>query len=150
MSTAVIDRRVFYQKVNLMRMKLYFIALISFLAIDSLWLGLVAPKFYRSQIGHLMAETPNLFVAGIFYLLFVVGLVLFVIEPGMGNPSFGNAVLRGAFFGLVTYATYDLTNQATVTGWPVLLTIVDLLWGTFLSAVVTGIAVWAGKRLKST
>jgi uncharacterized membrane protein len=133
-----------------MKLKLYFIALISFLAIDALWLGLVAPKFYRSQIGHLMAETPNLFVAGIFYLLFIAGLVLFVIEPGLENPSFGNMVLRGAFFGLVTYATYDLTNQATLTDWPVLLTIVDLLWGTFLSAVVTGISIWAGKRRKST
>jgi len=133
-----------------MRMKLYFIALISFLAIDSLWLGLVAPKFYRSQIGHLMAETPNLFVAGIFYLLFIAGLVLFVIEPGLENPSFGNAVLRGTLFGLVTYATYDLTNQATLTDWPILVTVVDMFWGMSLSAAVTGIAVWAGKRLKST
>jgi uncharacterized membrane protein len=141
---------VFYQKVNLMRLKLYFIALISFLAVDSMWLGLVAPKFYRSQIGHLMAETPNLFSAGIFYLLFIFGLLLFVIEPGVANPSFGNAVLRGALFGLVTYATYDLTNQATLAGWPVFVTVVDLFWGTFLSATVTGIALWAGKRLKST
>jgi uncharacterized membrane protein len=133
-----------------MRLKLYLIALISFLAIDSLWLGLVAPKFYRSQIGHLMADAPNLFPAGIFYLLFIFGLVLFVIEPGLANPSFANAVLRGALFGLVTYATYDLTNQATLAGWPVLVTVVDLLWGTFLSAVVTCISVWAGKRLKST
>lgn len=133
-----------------MRLKLYFIALFSFLAIDSLWLGLVAPKFYRSQIGHLMADTPNLFIAGVFYLLFIFGLLVFVIEPGLENPSFGNAVLRGASFGLVTYATYDLTNQATLVGWPVLLTVVDLLWGITLTAMVTGISIWAGKCLKST
>lgn len=133
-----------------MRLKLYFIALISFLAIDSLWLGLVAPKFYRSQIGHLMAEAPNLFPAGIFYLLFIFGLIVFVIEPAVQNSSLGNAILRGALFGLVTYATYDLTNQATLAGWPILVTVVDMLWGVCLSAAVTGIAVWAGKRLKST
>jgi uncharacterized membrane protein len=129
-----------------MRLKLYFITLITFLAIDSVWLGLVAPKFYASQIGFLMAETPNFVAAGIFYLLFIVGLVTFVVEPGLKNASLGNAVARGALFGLVTYATYDLTNLATLAGWPVLLTVVDMSWGTILSAVVTLVSVWAGKR----
>jgi uncharacterized membrane protein len=133
-----------------MKLKLYFSALISFLAIDSIWLVLVAPNFYRDQIGHLMAEQPNLIAAGIFYLLFPAGLLAFVITPGLQNPSLQNALFRGAFFGLVTYATYDLTNLATLAGWPLLLTVVDLMWGACLSAAVTWVTIWVGKRTKST
>lgn len=129
-----------------MKLKLYFITLLAFLAIDSLWLGFVAPSFYRSQIGYIMAENPNLIVAGLFYLLFVFGMVIFVVEPGVREGNLSRAVLRGALFGLVTYATYDLTNLATLEGWPVLATVVDLAWGTILSAAVTLVSVWAGKR----
>jgi uncharacterized membrane protein len=133
-----------------MKVKLYLIALLFFLAIDSLWLGFVAPNFYRAQIGHLMAEQTNLVAAGIFYLLFIAGLLIFVIQPGLQNPSLWRVVARGSFFGLVTYATYDLTNLATLEAWPLLLTVVDLLWGMALSASVTLLTVWAAKRLKST
>lgn len=130
-----------------MKLKLYFLTLIIFLAIDSLWLGLVAPKFYESQIGYIMADDPNILAAGVFYLLFIVGMVVFVVEPGINGDSLPQAVLRGALFGLVTYATYDLTNLATLEGWPILVTIVDLMWGTALCATVTLVSVWAGKRL---
>ncbi len=129
-----------------MKLKLYFITLIAFLAIDSLWLGLVAPSFYRSQIGHLMRDSPNFLAAGLFYLLFVYGMVFFAVEPGVRGHSLWQAALRGALFGLVTYATYDLTNHATLTDWPVLMTVVDMAWGTFLSAAVTLVSVWAGTR----
>lgn len=129
-----------------MKLKLYFITLIAFLAIDSLWLGLVAPSFYSSQIGYIMAETPNFLAAGLFYLLFIFGMVMFIVEPGVREQTLMQAVTRGALFGLVTYATYDLTNLATLEGWPVLVTVVDLAWGTFLSGAVTLISVWAGKR----
>lgn len=130
-----------------MKVKLYILTLITFLAIDSLWLGFVAPKFYQSQIGYIMTDTPNFPAAGIFYLLFIVGLVVFVVEPGVHGNSLLQAVSRGALFGLVTYATYDLTNLATLEGWPILVTIVDLIWGTILCATVTLVSVWAGKRL---
>lgn len=129
-----------------MKLKLYFITLIAFLGIDSLWLGLVAPSFYRSQIGYIMAENPNFLAAGLFYLLFIFGMVIFIVEPGVREQTLMQAVTRGALFGLVTYATYDLTNLATLEGWPVLVTVVDLVWGTFLSAAVTLVSVWAGKR----
>ncbi len=129
-----------------MKLKLYIITLIAFLGIDSLWLGLVAPSFYQSQIGYIMAENPNLIAAGLFYLLFVFGMVVFVVEPGVREGKLPRAVLCGALFGLVTYATYDLTNLATLEGWPVLVTVVDLAWGTILSAAVTLVSVWAGKR----
>ncbi len=129
-----------------MKLKLYLLTLVIFLAIDSLWLGFVAPKFYESQIGYIMTDVPNFLAAGIFYLLFIVGMVVFVVEPGVRGDSILQAVLRGALFGLVTYATYDLTNLATLAGWPVLVTVVDLIWGTALSAAVTLVSVWAGKR----
>lgn len=129
-----------------MKLKLYLITFLAFLAIDSLWLGLVAPSFYRSQIGYIMAETPNYFAAGLFYLVFIFGMVVFIVEPGVREGTLIQSVSRGALFGLVTYATYDLTNLATLEGWPVLLTVVDLTWGTVLSAAVTLVSVWAGRR----
>ncbi len=93
-----------------------------------------------------MAETPNFFAAGLFYLVFIFGMVVFIVEPGVREGTLMQSVSRGALFGLVTYATYDLTNLATLEGWPVLLTVVDLTWGTVLSAAVTLVSVWAGKR----
>ena len=130
-----------------MNLKLYLITFIAFLAIDSLWLGLVAPSFYQSQIGYIMAESPDLLAAGLFYLLFIFGMVVFVVGPGVREGTLMQAVARGALFGLVTYATYDLTNLATLEGWPILVTIVDLAWGTFLSAAVTLVSVWVGRKL---
>lgn len=129
-----------------MKLKLYLITFLAFLAIDSLWLGLVAPSFYKSQIGYIMAENPNFLAAGLFYLLFIFGMVVFIVEPGVREQTLMQAVARGALFGLVTYATYDLTNLATLEGWPILVTVVDLIWGTVLSAAVTLVSVWAGKR----
>ncbi|MEC9485454.1 MAG: DUF2177 family protein [Candidatus Izemoplasma sp.] len=115
--------------------KLYLISFIVFLAIDAIWLGLVAPKFYKSQIGHLMTETPNFIAALIFYLIFVVGIVYFVLMPNIdGNLS--GVIISGMLFGFITYATYDLTNLATLKDWPILVTVVDLAWGTFLSTSV--------------
>lgn len=130
-----------------MTLKLYFLTLVVFLGIDAIWLGLVAPKFYRTQIGHLMADKANLLAALIFYLLFIAVLVYFVVAPGMSMPM-REVILRGALFGLVTYATYDLTNLATLRNWPVLVTVVDLLWGTFLSAATSALAVWLAGVLK--
>lgn len=128
-----------------MTLNLYLITLVVFLGIDSVWLGLVAPKFYRSQIGHLMAEKANLAVAGLFYLLFVGALVYFVVAPAVQSGEMRDALLRGALFGLVTYATYDLTNHATLRGWPIAVTVVDMAWGTFLTAATSGLSVWAAR-----
>ena len=129
-----------------MKIKLYLVIFFAFLGIDSLWLGLVAPSFYKSQIGFIMAENPNFLAAGLFYLLFIFGMVIFIVEPGVREQTLMQAVARGALFGLVTYATYDLTNLATLQGWPILVTVVDLIWGTVLSAAVTLVSVWVGKR----
>jgi len=129
-----------------MFIKLYAIALPVFFAIDMIWLGLVANNFYKSQIGFLMKPDINWTAAIIFYLLFIVGLVLFVIAPAVEKGSWVYALLFGALFGLITYATYDLTNLATLKDWPILVTIVDLAWGATLGALVSVITYFiAGK-----
>jgi uncharacterized membrane protein len=117
-------------------MKMYLIAFIVFLAIDSVWLGLIATKFYKNNIGHLMADKPNFIAAGIFYLIFIVGVVFFTYN-GIVEQDFGKALLAGAVFGFMTYATYDLTNLATLKDWPIIVTVVDLAWGTFLASAMT-------------
>jgi uncharacterized membrane protein len=127
--------------------KPYFITLIAFLAIDMVWLGLVARTFYRNYLGFLMTPTTNWIAAGLFYLLFILGILVFVVVPGLQNNLLKATLLRAALFGLVTYATYDLTNLATVKNWPVLITVIDMAWGTILSVVVSFIGFMVGKRL---
>jgi uncharacterized membrane protein len=120
-----------------MFIKLFFTALVVFFAIDMVWLVLVAKNFYREQIGFLMKPDVNWTAAIIFYLLFIAGLVTFVISPAILKNSWVHALLFGALFGLITYATYDLTNLATLKDWPVLVTLVDLAWGMVVSASVS-------------
>jgi uncharacterized membrane protein len=120
-----------------MFIKLFLIALPVFFAIDLVWLGLIAKKFYNQHLGFLMRPDVGWFAAIVFYLLFISGLVTFVITPAVEKHSLMNAVLFGAFFGLVTYSTYDLTNLATLKDWPLLVTVVDLVWGMVLSASVS-------------
>ena len=122
-----------------MFIKLFLIALPVFFVIDIIWLVLVARKFYNNQIGFLMRPDVNWYAAIIFYLLFISGLVVFVITPALEKHSLVHALLFGALFGLITYATYDLTNLATLKGWPITVTIVDLIWGMVLSASVSAI-----------
>jgi len=128
-------------------LKLYLVTTIAFFAIDMVWLGLVARTFYRKYLGFLMAPSPNWLAAIIFYLLFIVGILVFVVLPGLEDNSFKTTLLRAALFGLITYATYDLTNLATVKDWPVLITVVDMAWGTVLSVAVSSISFWLGKWL---
>ncbi len=120
-----------------MFVKLYLIALPVFFAIDMVWLVLVARNFYQKHIGFLMKPDVGWVAAGIFYLLFIAGLVTFVITAAVEKHSWVHAVLFGAFFGLITYATYVLTNLATLKDWPLLVTVVDLIWGMVLSASVS-------------
>ena len=120
-----------------MFIKLYAIALPVFLVIDMVWLTLVAKNFYAKNIGYLMAKNPNLWAALIFYLIFIAALIFFVINPALDKKMWTHALLAGLFFGLVTYATYDLTNLATIKDWPLIVTIVDLIWGMFVSAAVS-------------
>jgi len=113
----------------------YGIALVIFLAIDMVWLTLIAKSLYAQHLGYLMAPKAKLIAAFIFYLLFVVGLQFFVLNPALAAGSWKTALFAGMFFGLVTYATYDLTNLATIKDWPVLITAIDLVWGSFVSGI---------------
>ena len=117
-------------------LKLYVATFVAFLAIDMVWLGLVARTFYRKYIGFIMAPSPNWLAAIIFYLLFIVGILVLVVLPGLELGSLKTTLLRGAIFGLVAYATYDLTNLATLKDWPLIVTVVDMIWGTVLSTAV--------------
>jgi uncharacterized membrane protein len=132
---------------NLLTLKLALIALPVFFAIDMLWLGVIARQFYRDQLGALLRSEFNWWAAIAFYLLFIVALVYFVIAPALKNGSLSEALFRGAFFGLVTYATYDLTNLATLKNWPLLLTGIDMLWGMILAASVAGITYTLASRI---
>ena len=128
-------------------LKLYCATLVAFLVLDMVWLGLVARSFYRTYLGFLMASHPNWLSAAIFYLLFIVGILFFVVIPGLEADSLRRTIVRAALFGLITYATYDLTNLATVKDWPVVVTIVDMIWGTVLSVAMSYISFMAGKWL---
>lgn len=121
-------------------LKAYLVSFVIFLVIDAVWLTLVAPKFYKSQIGHLMSDTPNLIAALIFYLIFIFGIVYFVLQPALETRDFTKLIISAVLFGFITYATYDLTNLATLKDWPIKVTIVDLIWGTSLSSIVSILA----------
>ena len=127
-------------------LKHYLIALVVFTLIDLIWLMFISKKLYQSKIGHLMAEKPNLVAAAIFYLLFIAAMVFFVINPAVDRQSVRYALMAGAFFGLVTYATYDLTNLATLRDWPVSMTVIDLIWGTFITSTTSAITTWVSGR----
>jgi uncharacterized membrane protein len=120
-----------------MFIKLYLVATSAFFAIDMIWLGLVAKGFYNNQIGSLLKTKVDWIPAIIFYLLFVVGLVVFVITPALDKRLWSHALFYGALFGLITYATYDLTNLATLKNWPLTVTVVDLIWGMVVSSSVS-------------
>jgi len=123
---------------------LYLLTVPVFFIIDVIWLGFVASNFYKSQIGHLMGDV-NWIAAVVFYLVYIVGILIFAVIPGIEASSWQKALLWGALFGFFTYATYDFTNLATLKDWPYLVVFVDILWGTVLSGTVAVCAYWLGK-----
>jgi len=113
---------------------------IIFLAVDLLWLGFIAKDLYGKSLAHIMAPKVNWMAALLFYAIFVFGLWVFVIQPALIHQNWLELIGKAALFGLVTYATYDLTNLATAKDWPLLITIIDLMWGTTLSIVVSSLS----------
>jgi len=128
-------------------LKLYAVALPVFLVIDMIWLGVVARSFYQGQMGHLMRAHVNWAAAIVFYLLFVAGIVVLAVWPAVERQSLAHALVLGALLGLVTYAAYDLTNLATLEGFPLTVALVDLAWGTVLCAIVSAVTYRVSLRL---
>lgn len=114
---------------------LYFLTIPVFFIIDLLWIGVIAKDFYRNQIGFLLGPI-NWWAAIIFYLIFIVGILVFAVLPALDAGSLMKAVVLGALFGFVAYAAYDLTNLALTKNWPLMVTIVDMVWGAVISGSV--------------
>lgn len=125
----------------------YLATLIVFVAIDFIWLGSMADRLYRPTLGDMLAAEFRLLPAIVFYLIFAGGLTFFALRPGLEAGSISTAVLYGAVLGFTAYATYDLTNQSTLKNWSTTLTIVDLIWGTLLSAVASGAGYWITQKI---
>lgn len=129
--------------------KIYLITIPIFFAIDMIWLGLLARNFYQEQLGHLMRTNVNWTAAIIFYLIFIVGLVVFVISPAIEKTSWTHSLIYGALFGLIAYATYDLTNLATMKDFPLTVAVVDMIWGMILSASVSIVSYFISSKFVS-
>lgn len=126
---------------------LYGITTLVFFAIDLVWLSTATSRIYAPYLGDLLAPKPNLPVAAVFYLFYVVGILALAVVPGLREGAIAGALWRGALFGLLAYATYDLTNLATIRDWPWQVSVIDMVWGTTLNTVVAGAGYLAGRWL---
>ena len=129
-------------------LKLYLLTLAVFLGLDSVWLGVVSRGFYSEQLGYLMRPSPQWVAAGAFYFFNIFGILIFVVLPALERKSMGRAGMLGILFGFFTYATYDLTNLATVRDWPLRVTFVDLGWGMILTGVVSSLSYLIATRIR--
>jgi uncharacterized membrane protein len=127
--------------------KLYLLTIPVFFAIDILWLGILAKDFYQKNLGDLFRPKVNWTAAVLFYLIFIVGILVFAVVPALEKSSWTRAVVFGGLFGFFTYATYDLTNLATLKHWPLKLVIVDMIWGIVLCTTVSFISFQIGRWL---
>jgi uncharacterized membrane protein len=118
-----------------------------FLAVDLIWLGLIAKNFYQKHLGRFFSDKVNWKAALIFYFLFILGAMIFAVYPAVAQDSVMRAMIFGVLFGLFTYATYDLTNLATLKDWPVPIVIVDIIWGMVLCGSVSGVGFGVAKWL---
>jgi uncharacterized membrane protein len=125
----------------------YLVTLATFVAVDMAWLGTMASRFYKPTLGDIAIAVVNLPPAVVFYAIYPVGLMIFAIEPALRAGSWLNAPIYGALFGFFTYATYDLSNQATLRNWTFSLTAIDVVWGTFLGALTSAVTFWVISRL---
>ena len=128
-------------------LRLYLISLVIFLILDFIWLSFIAKGFYQKELGPYLLDSFKLLPAIIFYLIFILGLNIFVISNSVSSSDPWLAIGLGAFFGFVTYATYDLTNLATLRFWTSTITIVDLVWGTVISSLTSFITYFINSKI---
>ena len=126
----------------------YLLTAVAFFAIDFLWLTRFVPKFYRSNLGDLLAPKVNYAAAAAFYIVYLAGILAVVVVPAVRAGSLSDAVWKGAVVGLISYATYDLTNLATLKGWSFKVSMVDMAWGTVLTGLVCLVSYYIGQWLK--
>ncbi|CAN7401496.1 DUF2177 family protein [Caballeronia sp. LjRoot29] len=112
-----------------------------FLVLDAIWLGVISRSLYQREIGGLLLAKPNFVAAAVFYVIYIAGMVYFCVVPGIVEQSALRGLMNGAIFGIVAYATYDLTNLATLKGWSTTLVFVDVAWGAVASAAASAVAV---------
>jgi uncharacterized membrane protein len=117
----------------------YVMTLVAFFVVDMVWLGIMAPRYYRPTMGDIALATVNLPAAATFYVLYPIGLLVFAIYPALKSGSVTTALIYGALFGFFTYASYDLTNLATLRNWTWSLTLIDVAWGTILASASAAI-----------
>lgn len=127
--------------------KLYLLTVPVFFFIDMMWLGVLAKKFYHNNLSHLLSPSVNWPAALLFYFIYIAGIILFAVKPGLDSQSLLIAAIWGGLFGFFTYATYDLTNLATLRDWPVKIVVVDIGWGTVLCALVASSSYFIGRWL---
>ena len=125
----------------------YFVVLVVLTAIDFLWLGTIALDLYKQEIGALMLDKPRLEVAAVFYVLCALGITVFAVQPALAAESWQKSLILGALFGLCAYGTYDLTNLATLQRWSFRLAVIDMAWGTFLTASASLAGYVAGRQV---
>jgi len=123
---------------------LYGVCIVTFFALDFVWLSLATPRIYTPALSGLLSDQPKLAVAAVFYLLYVVGVLVFAVIPGLQQGDVIAALWRGALFGFLAYATYDLTNLATLRGFPWHIAAIDMVWGTVLTGIVATAGYFAG------
>lgn len=119
---------------------------IVFAIADAIWLSLMGPRLYRPMIGELLADKPNVAAMIAFYLIYISGIVFFAVSPALRDGDLGRAVVNGAAMGFIAYATYDLSNQATLKTWSTQLTLIDMAWGAFATALAAGAGFWITQR----
>jgi uncharacterized membrane protein len=134
------ERMVFYLKLYILTVPVFFI-------LDMLWLGYAARGFYKTHLGFILSPTVNWTAAVVFYLIYIVGIITFAVLPALDKGSLARAAILGSLFGFFTYATYDLTNLATIRDWPLKVVIVDVIWGAFLCCAVASFSFQVAKWL---
>jgi uncharacterized membrane protein len=125
----------------------YLLTAVVFFAIDLTWLGLIAKNLYRKYLGGFLSDTVNWTAAFVFYALFIIGIFIFSILPAVEKNSFSHAVIMGGLFGFFTYATYDLTNLATLKNWPLTIVYIDIIWGSIFTGLVAAAGYWITKKI---
>lgn len=125
----------------------YIIALVTFLAIDMVWLGFIAKRMYKEKLGFVLSPDVNWLAAIAFYLIYIAGILFFAVNPSLKDTDWKVALLNGAVFGAMCYATYDLTNMATIAKWPLTIVVIDILWGVVLTGAVSLVTYFVTERL---